>query len=247
MKAIIVDDEAPVRSTIKLLLQRWFPQVVVVGETASVIESVEEINRQQPDMLFLDIEIRGGTGFHVLQRLEWKSFKLIFITAFNDFAIQAIKMGALDYLLKPINEIEFKAGVEKALSGIDHQREEKVNNHFAHFTINTLPANRIVLRTSTDIHIVNLEEIIRCEADNTYTTFYFLNGLNLLVSKGLSEFEEQLSNHGFFRVHQSHMVNLFFVKRIEKGEGGSIHLSNGDTIPLSSRRKPQLLELLARS
>jgi two-component system LytT family response regulator len=244
MKAIIVDDELPIRQTVRMFLERWFPIIEIAGEAAGVNEAVEKINQLKPDLLFLDIEIRGGTGFHVLQKVEWKSFKLIFITAFNEFALQAIKMGALDYLMKPLNEVEFKIGVEKAICAINLKDEEKVNQQIT----SDSPRNstKLVLRTSTDIHIVEIKDIVHCVADNTYTTFYFRSGDKLLVSKGLSEYDELLEQHGFFRVHQSHLVNLAFIKRIEKSEGGHLHLVDGSSIPVSIRRKPLLLEVVAK-
>ncbi len=244
MKALIVDDELPIRQTVRMFLERWFPIIEIVGEAAGVNEAVEKINQLKPDLLFLDIEIRGGTGFHVLQKVEWKSFKLIFITAFNEFALQAIKMGALDYLMKPLNEVEFRIGVEKTIGAINLKDEEKVNQQIT----SDSPRNstKLVLRTSTDIHIVEIKDIVHCVADNTYTTFYFKSGDKLLVSKGLSEYDELLEQHGFFRVHQSHLVNLAFVKRIEKSEGGHVHLTDGSAIPVSIRRKPLLLEVISK-
>jgi len=244
MKAFIVDDELPIRQTVRIFLERWFPWIEVVGEAAGLNEAVEKINELKPDLLFLDIEIRGGTGFHVLQKVEWKAFKLIFITAFNEFALQAIKMGAMDYLLKPLNEMEFKIGVERAISTFNFKDEEKVNQQLT--TSSVKISKKLVLRTSTDIHIVEIQDIIHCVADNTYTTFHFINGDKLLVSKGLSEYDELLEQHGFFRVHQSHLVNLAFVKRIEKSEGGHLHLIDGSSIPVSIRRKPLLLEVISK-
>lgn len=243
MKALIVDDEAPVRQTIVLLLSRYFPQIEIAGEAAAVSEAVEKIDLLKPDILFLDIEIRGGTGFHILQRIQYKEFKLIFVTAFNEYALQAIKMGAADYLLKPINETEFRTSVHQIIQKVNTSSEAKVNNQFAKDIRTT---GKLVLRTLTDIHIVEVKDIIHCVSDNTYTTFYFNNNEKLLVSKSLSEFEAILDKFGFVRVHQSHLVNVNCIKRIEKTEGGLVYLSDGSSVPVSSRRKPLLLELIGR-
>lgn len=243
MKAFIVDDEAPVRQTIVLLLNRWFPQIEIAGEAAGVTEAVEKIDLIKPDILFLDIEIRGGTGFHILQRIQYKEFKLIFITAFNEYALQAIKMGAVDYLLKPINETEFRTSVHQIIQKVNPTSESKVNSQFA---ADIKTTGKLVLRTLTDIHIVEVKDIIHCVSDNTYTTFYFSNKEKLLVSKSLSEFETILDKFGFVRVHQSHLVNVNCIKRIEKTEGGLVYLNDGSSVPVSSRRKPLLLELIGR-
>lgn len=243
MKAFIVDDEAPVRQTIVLLLNRWFPQIEIAGEAAGVTEAVEKIDLIKPDILFLDIEIRGGTGFHILQRIQYKEFKLIFITAFNEYALQAIKMGAVDYLLKPINETEFRTSVHQIIQKVNPTSESKVNSQFA---ADIKTTGKLVLRTLTDIHIVEVKDIIHCVSDNTYTTFYFSNKEKLLVSKSLSEYEGILEKFGFVRVHQSHLVNVNCIKRIEKTEGGLVYLNDGSSVPVSSRRKPLLLELIGR-
>lgn len=243
MKALIVDDEAPVRQTIVLLLSRYFPQIEIAGEAAAVSEAVEKIDLLKPDILFLDIEIRGGTGFHILQRIQYKEFKLIFVTAFNEYALQAIKMGAADYLLKPINETEFRTSVHQIIQKVNTSSEAKVNSQFAKDIRTT---GKLVLRTLTDIHIVEVKDIIHCVSDNTYTTFYFNNNEKLLVSKSLSEFEAILDKFGFVRVHQSHLVNVNCIKRIEKTEGGLVYLNDGSSVPVSSRRKPLLLELIGR-
>ena len=243
MKAFIVDDEAPVRQTIILLLNRWFPQIEIAGEAAGVTEAVEKIDLIKPDILFLDIEIRGGTGFHILQRIQYKEFKLIFVTAFNEYALQAIKMGAADYLLKPINETEFRTSVHQIIQKVNTSSEAKVNSQFAKDIRTT---GKLVLRTLTDIHIVDVKDIFHCVSENTYTTFYFNNNEKLLVSKSLSEFEAILDKFGFVRVHQSHLVNVNCIKRIEKTEGGLVYLNDGSSVPVSSRRKPLLLELIGR-
>ncbi len=244
MRAIIVDDEKSIRQTIQLLLKRWYPKLELVGEAGSVVEAVQLINEQKPEILFLDIEIKGGTGFQVLQQISDRGFKLIFITAYNEFALQAIKMGATDYLLKPINELEFKVAMDRALEQWSREHEMVVNNWMA--AHNSPSQKKMVLRTASDIHIIDVSEILRCEADNVYTTFFFRDGSKLLISKGLSEFEPMLTPFAFFRCHQSHLINLAYIKKVEKSEGGMIFLTDGSTVPLASRRRQLLLNLIAK-
>ncbi len=243
MKAVVVDDEPLIRQNISDLLAWWFPQITIAGTAAGVEEAVKLIEQHRPELLFLDIEIRGGTGFHVLQRVQYHGFRLIFVTAYNNHALQAIKMGAVDYLLKPINETEFREGVARAIASVKPPEETMLNRMAAQMP---LPGTgRMVLRTLTEVHIIEIDNILRCEADNTYTTFYLASGEKIVVSKGLTEYDELLKPHGFFRVHQSHLVNVKAIRKIEKSDGGNLTLTDGTTVPVSTRRKPLLMDLIA--
>lgn len=245
IRAIIVDDEVCFREMIEFLLNDYFPDIKVVATATGVNDAVDAIENHQPDLVFLDIDIIGGTGFHVLQKVKNRDFKLIFITAFNDFAIQAIKFSAIDYIMKPINEFEFKAGVEKAV--LEIEKKEKISpldNLFRNYQEKT--DKKLVLRTTQDLHVVNVPEIIRCQADNVYTTFHLTSGEKILVSKGLGEFVELLEGYGFVRPHQSHLVNLQFIKKLDKSDGGFLILKDKTQIPVSARRKQQIIEILNR-
>lgn len=245
-KAVIIDDNRSIRELERNLLKEYFPQIEVVGEAEGVDDGLRLIKEKKPGLVLLDIEIKGGTGFHILQQLKPFDFKLIFVTAFNEFAIKAIKYSAIDYIVKPINEYEFKEGIEKALSGKQGQQPEiQVNTFFEHY--NRLEKEkRIVLRTSDSIHLVEIPDIVRCTSDNSYTTFYLSSGEKIMVSKGLKEYEELLSIHSFFRPHQSHLVNLKFVQKLDKSDGGFLILKDGSEVPVSTRRKQKLLDLLAK-
>jgi len=243
IKAVIVDDEPFHREIIQMLLEDYFPDVCTVAQAEGVDDAVAILELHQPELVFLDIEIKGGTGFHVLQKLKKRDFKLIFITAFNEFAIQAIKFSAIDYILKPINEFEFKAGVERAIQEIQKQQviapiEYLVSNY------QDKTDKKLVLRTSQELHVVNVTDVVRCEADNAYTTFYLESGEKIVVSKGLSEYAELLGRFGFIRPHQSHLVNINFVRKIDKANGGLLVLKDKSTIPISTRQKQQLIEAL---
>ncbi len=246
IKAAIIDDSPEIRQLERTLLKEYFPQVEVVGEAEGVDDGIKLIREKKPGLVLLDIEIKGGTGFHILQELKPFNFKLIFITAFNEFAIKAIKYSAIDYIVKPINEYEFKEGIEKALSGMqDQQPEMQVNTFFEHYN-RIEKQKRIVLRTSDSIHLVDIPDILRCSSDNSYTTFYLSSGEKIMVSKSLKECEELLSTHGFFRPHQSHLVNLNWVQKLDKTDGGFLILKDSSEIPVSARRKQMLLDLLAK-
>jgi two-component system LytT family response regulator len=228
---------------IQALLKDYFPEIEVVASAEGVTDGVAAIEQFNPDILFLDIEIKGGTGFHVLQKVLNKQFKLIFITAFNNFAIQAIKFSAIDYILKPINEFEFKAGVEKALQHIgENGIEKQIENLFANSNEN----KKLILRTAENIHIIDINEIVNCVSDNSYTTFFLNDGESIIVSKSMKEYEDILKGYGFVRPHQSHLVNLNYVKKIDKNDGGFLILKNRKEIPVSLRRKQALMNLLKR-
>ncbi|MBL7967718.1 MAG: response regulator transcription factor [Prolixibacteraceae bacterium] len=245
IKAVIVDDEPFHRETIQMLLDDYFPDVCIVAQAEGVGDAVAVLELHQPELVFLDIEIKGGTGFHVLQKLKKRDFKLIFITAFNEFALQAIKFSAIDYILKPINEFEFKAGVERAIQEIEKQEvvapiEYLVSNY------QDKADKKLVLRTSQELHVVNVTDVMRCEADNAYTTFYLESGEKIVVSKGLSEYAEMLENYGFVRPHQSHLVNLSFIRKLDKSDGGFLVLKDKSEIPVSARKKQQIIDFLNR-
>ena len=202
IKAVIVDDELCFREMIRMLLKEYFPDIRVAGEAEGVEEAIRMIEEQKPNLVFLDIELKDGKGFHVLQKLNNRNFKLIVITAFNEYAIQAIKFSAIDYMLKPINEFEFKAGVEKAMQEIGkHETPRLLDFLFSNYRGEK--GKKLVLRTTQDLHVVDIADIVRCEADNVYTTFFLATGEKIVVSKGLGEYVELLECYGFIRPHQS--------------------------------------------
>ncbi len=241
--AVITDDEACFREMIQLLLADYFPQIKICATAGSVDEAVAAIDKYQPSLVFLDIEITGGTGFQVLRRVKNHQFKLIVVTAFNEFAIQAIKFSAIDYILKPVNEFEFKAGVEKAIQEI-----EEMNNHnpLTNLFNNILETEtkKLVLRTSNEIHVVSVNDIIRLHADNAYTTFYLETGEKIIISRGIGEYDNLLSGYGFIRPHQSHLVNIRFIKKLDRSDGGFLILKDKTQVPVSARKRQHLLETL---
>ena len=220
-----------------------FVNLTDVGDPVDAAKAYYEAGCDE--LVFLDIEIKGGTGLHVLQRLKKRDFKLIFITAFNDFAIKAIKFSAIDYILKPINEFEFKNGVERAILEIG-----KISNSSQTDTLfanqESTKERKLVLRTSQEIHIVNISEIVHCVSDNAYTTFRLNTGEKIVVSKGIGEYADLLAGFGFLRPHQSHLVNINYIKKLDKSDGGFLILKDKTQIPVSSRQKQQLIDLLSK-
>lgn len=244
IKAVLIDDEPEICALNRKLLHDNFPEICVVGECGSVEEGIKLIKKHNPDIVLLDIDIKGGSGFNILQKVKPYTFKLIFITGFNEYAIKAIKFSALDYILKPVNEYEFRNAIENALQLLENQQVEKqVDNFFEHY--NQSPkAKKIVLRTAEAMHIVDLHEIIYCNSDNSYTTFFLGDKRQILVSKSIKEYSEMLKDYGFIRPHQSFLVNIDHVKKVDKADGGFIVMSNGKEVPVSSRRKQVIFSYL---
>jgi len=246
IKAIIIEDEPDLRELSRSMLNANFQEIEIVGEADSVDGGVELIKNTQPQLVLMDIEIKGGTGFNILQRVKPYTFKLVVVTAFNQFAIKAIKFSAIDYILKPINEFEFVAAIESALKLIEPRQIEQQMTQLVDMYERKVQAKKIVLRTSEAIHVVNISEIEYCQSDNTYTTFYLTGGEKILVSKPMKEFTGILEEYDFFRPHQSYLINLHAIRRIDKSDGGFVILKSGKELPISSRRKHLVIEMLNR-
>jgi len=235
-KIVIIDDENRTRELIARMIDSFGFDVVTYPEGENVQSGIEAIEMHQPDIVFLDIQMPDGTGFDVIRSIENKSFEVIFITAHEEFAIKAIKFSALDYLLKPIDTTELKAALEKALDAIDDKKE---SSQFDALQKNIQPSEkrRLVLKTQESVHVVELDQIIRCEADRNYTSFFLKDSKKILVSKTLKEYETLLSGHNFLRVQQSHLVNIDYVDRYDKKNGGAVVMKDGSEVPLSPAKR----------
>jgi two-component system LytT family response regulator len=243
MKAVIIDDEKRTRELIAKMIESFdlgietFP----IGENvASGLAAIESI---RPQLVFLDIQMPDGTGFDLLKMIPNKNFEVIFITAHEEFAIKAIKFSALDYVLKPVDAEELRSAVERAIESFYHKKEE---SQFEALNTNIQPTQkrRLVLKTQESVHVVDLDKIIRCEADRNYTSFYIVGGKKILVSKTLKDYETLLTGHNFLRVQQSHLINLDFVDRFDKGIGGSVVMKDGSSVPLSSAKRDIFFKIL---
>jgi two-component system LytT family response regulator len=244
MKALIVDDDSRVVNIISKLIETDFADISVVASAEDVETGLKCIERFKPDLLFLDINLPDGTGFDILKRIEHIDFKIIFITAFGEYALQAIKFSALDYIMKPIEIEELAKAIEKAREIIHLEEEQlKVKSLLENFE-EKKSLRRIVLHTSECLHYVYLDEIIRCEADNNYTFFYLTKDRKILVSKTLKEFAELLKDSGFLRVHQSHLINSLYVDRFVKSDGGYLLMKDKSNVPVSMNNRQQILKAL---
>ena len=241
--ALIIDDEKNGRENLAGLIRQYCPQLSIVAEAASVGEAIQKIEEFRPRLIFLDIEMPGGNGFKLLEHFKTFPFEVIFVTAYDNFAIKAIRFSASDYILKPINLNELIAAVEKVCRRITQQNE---NEQIRQLYLNTRhPANpKIGLPTGERIEFVQVNSIIRCQGESNYTHIYFTDRKPVLSAKSLIEFEELLGEYGFIRVHKAHLVNLNHVTSLSKNDGGILTMSNGDSVMISRRRKDFVSESL---
>ncbi|MDL2256249.1 LytTR family DNA-binding domain-containing protein [Parabacteroides sp. OttesenSCG-928-K15] len=242
--ALIVDDEIGNRENLRRMLEEYCPQVILLDACASVAEARQVIQQKRPDLLFLDIRLTDGTGFTLLESLEVVPFEVIFVTAFDQYAIQAIRFSALDYLLKPIDIKELVRAVEKAARTI---RLKEDNRRMLNLIRNAhqLDKNKkIALSVAEKIEFVPVNQIIRCESESNYTTFYLQNGVRLIVSRTLKEYDELLTPYNFLRVHQSHLINPDAIQSFMKGDGGYIKMIDGSSVPISRQRRNRVMEIL---
>lgn len=244
IRAIIIEDEKSNRENLAKILSEYCQKVDIVALCASAIEGRKAIMELQPDLVFLDIEMPGGSGFSMLESIDEINFEVIFVTAFDHYGIKAVKFCALDYLLKPIDILELSQAVEK----VEKRLAEKSEN----LRMRTLLDNRqaettnpkIALPLSDKIEFIEISSILRCEGEGNYTHIHLQNRKSILASKTLKEFDELLTDHNFLRVHQSHLINLNEVQSYIKTDGGYIKMKDGASVSISRQRKEMVMERL---
>jgi two-component system, LytTR family, response regulator len=244
IRAIIVDDEESCRETLLSALKKYCPQVHVLGQAKSVKTGLALILEMKPDLVFLDVQMPDGTGFDLLGKIKEINFKTIFATAFDTFAVKAFKFSAIDYLLKPVDPEELVSAVSKLDSG---NRLDELNLKLEALLGNKNNFEKIALPAMDGIRLIRLNDIIRCESDSNYTYFFTTAKEKIVVTRTLKEYEEMLTPMKFFRVHQSHLVNLAHVVKYIKGEGGSVIMDDGSEVEVARRRKEEFLSLLTNT
>lgn len=246
MKAILIDDEPHNLSNLRSLLATYCPSVEVCAVALNAEEGKKALSKHQPDLLFLDIQMPEQNGFELLRSLAEYDFEVIFVTAYDQYAIQAMRFSAVDYLLKPVAISELQNAVERATK----QRALKVQNQQIGHLMRWLKAQsqqeelQIALSSWQETRFVKTSEIIRCESSNNYTTFFLTDGSALVVSKPIYEYDDLLSSHGFLRCHQSHLVNKTFIKSWKKDVGDVLLLTNGAQVPISRGKKDAIKKAL---
>jgi len=246
MKAVIIDDENSSRQVLRDMLEKYCIDVSILGEASGCKEGVELIQEVKPELVFLDIQMPDGTGFNLLEEFESPSFDVVFVTAFDQYAIKAIKFSALDYLLKPINPQDLIKAVEKfkqkSSTGDINKRLDVLMQNLGE---GKGKPKKIILSTAEGYHVVNPDDIVRCQSDSYYTNFYFVDGKRIIVSKTLKDFEEMLTDFGFVRSHKSHLVNIKYIKSFLRVDGGCIVLSDGTEVPVSRRKRDYIVDIIS--
>jgi len=244
IRTVVIEDEKYSRSTLLQMLYEHCPQICIVAEGDSVKTGLAAISEQKPQIVFLDIELQSESSFEILERLPEIDFELIFTTAFDHYALKAIKFCAIDYLLKPIDLNELLIAVSKA--------EKRLNREYLNKNLEILLGNlksgsqnshRIALPTLEGLLFVRVSDIIYCESDGPYTRFFLKHADKIITSKNLKEYEELLHEYNFFRIHKSYLVNLQEVQKYVRGDGGQLIMSNGAALTVAKQRKENFLQI----
>lgn len=246
MKTIIIDDEPKARDNLKLLLSEYCPNVNILASEGNIKDAIASIKKYQPNLIFLDVQMQGETGFDLLEKIETITFEVVFTTAHHEYALKAFKFSAIDYLLKPIDIEDLKSAVQRAIKRNGEQMGRRMEIASNTLDQNKSSFNKIALPTSEGFVFIVKDDIVRCESTDNYTNFYLTDGTKVLVSKTLKHFDEILSPHGFFRVHQSHLINLSHLQKYHKGEGGYAIMSDSSSVMVSRRKKTEFLDCLSR-
>lgn len=246
-KAIIIDDEKGGRENLEALLKPYADKISIEAKVGSVKEAIKAIDEHLPDLLFLDIEMPGGSGFDLLEQLDSLNTDVIFTTAYDHYAIKAIKYSALDYLLKPIDPEELNNAIERFTTKIKDQ--EQVNIKLKNLLNNVGGENanqKIVVSDNEGLNFIKIKDIIRFHSEGNYTDIHLVGAAKpIMISKQIGEYEELLANEPFFRIHRSHFINLTHVKKFVKGDGGYVVLSDNSKLEVSRRKRNEFIQLLS--
>lgn len=240
IKVLIVDDEKNGIENLKLILEkRYSDEISVVAEANSVDLAYELFLKSSPDLIFLDIEMPEKNGFELLKKLNHFDFEVIFVTAFSDYGIEAVKFSALDYVLKPIDFAELQLSIQKAKKRISEKKGNKSLENLVEYLRheNDKTNHKIAISSLKEIHFVAVNQIVRCESSNSYTTIFIENQEQIVSTTSLFEYQNLLEKYGFIRCHQSHLVNKNYIKSIKKSEGNILLLTNKDEIPISREKR----------
>lgn len=245
IKAIIIDDEQHCIDRLSNLLKQYYAdKVLIAAEACTVKDGIRAIAGTQPDLIFLDVQLHDRTGFDLLRECGNINFKIIFTTAYDKFAIQAIRFSAIGYLLKPVDEDDLREAMDKInVTSVEQTKmmANVIETNMAH----PIKKKRLTIPVGNELLFLNIEDIVRCHSDVNYTTIFKTDKQKIVVAKTLKEFEDMLAEHDFFRIHNSELINLSFIKSYNKGKGGSVILSDGTELEVSTRRKEDFLKKMS--
>ncbi len=246
LRTIIIDDEIDAIKSIESIIIEYCPDISIVGKACSVIEGIKEIQNKNPDLVFLDIEMPQGNGFNILESIPERNFEVIFITAYNHYAIKAIKFSALDYILKPIDIDELINAVKKVEQSKDIHSKAYNRYNVLFENLKTSSPCKLAVPTTKGMKYIYTKDIIRIEADGSYSNIFLKDGNKLMVSKNLKKFQELLIDKNFFRIHNSNLVNLEHVKEYIRIDGGYIEMIDNSKVIVSRRRKDDFIDTMKK-
>ncbi len=245
LKTVIIDDEYKAVKTIELILKNHCKNIEVCGTANSVKEGIAIINKFKPDIVFLDIEMPEANGFDLLEQIDERDFEVIFITAYNHYAIRAIKYSAFDYILKPVDIDE----ISKAIENVKKKRKSD-NKQFEKFeilleNIQSKSPKKLAIPIFNGTEYIDIDKIIRIEADGSYSNFYLVNKIKYVVSRNLKEYADILEGNIFYRIHRSHLINLNYIRKHVKHQGGYIVMEDDSSIPVSRQKKDEFKRVIS--
>ncbi len=246
VRVMIVDDEEGARESLSNLLEKYVDGVKIVAKSDSIASAMEKIKKYTPELVFLDIEMPFGSGFELLERMKPINFNIVFVTAYDHYALKAIKFSALDYLLKPVDIEDLKKAIKKHVHTQKTPPTENYDNLIENLKSDSQD-KKIAIPDSNGITFIAINDIIRCESDGNYTRIFLNTGKKILASKTLGEYENMLDGDGFFRVHRGHLVNLNHIHKFLKTDGGTIEMSDGTHVDVSRRKKTAFMEALTEN
>lgn len=238
-KTLLIDDEPAARINLRQLIETHCPSIKIAAEGTHVAEGIRLIEQHKPDLVFLDVQMPDGTGFDLLSQLTEVQFRVVFVSAYDTFAINAFRYSAVDYLLKPVSPELLVAAVEKVHKP-DENRQQKIKILLG----NSRQIEKLALPSLDEVYFVKPDDIVRCQSDNNYTRFFLRQGQVILVSRTLKDYEELLEPLGFFRIHKSDVINLKYISKYKRGEGGTVTLDDGTQLEVSRRRKDDFLKAM---
>jgi two-component system LytT family response regulator len=245
IRSVVIDDEKQARLALISILKDYFQEIELVGEAGSPAEAISIIKEKKPDLVFMDVMLQTGTGFDILEQFDEIDFNVIFVTAHSEYAYQSIRSNATDYLLKPLRIKDLKDAIGRVKDRMQINLE--LGSHILVRSNDfNQSSNMTVVPDNTGFSVLRLDEIVRCEASRNYTVIHLKSGKQIAAVRGISDFEAAFENFGFVRVHKSHLVNLFSIRRYIRGRGGEIELFDGNIIPVARERKDALLDKFLR-
>jgi len=242
INTVIIEDEEKCAHVLQQLIKEYAAECTICGMASHVDNAARLIETVQPQVVFLDIRIADGTGFDVLHKLSSHNFELVFVTAYDSYALEAIKHAAIDYLLKPIGVAEFEASVERLRKRLSEKVQYNMVESLLKKLVQQAGQEKIAIPMASGFDFISLHDILWCKSDGMYTTFYLADKSKIISSRNLGMFEDQLSQNNFFRIHHSVMINMRWVKQYVKGKGGSVVLTDGVKLQVSQRRKAEFME-----